>query len=135
MKKMILFFLPLWMGLMAIGFADNFVLHNETSYPQKNEKSRIALQWASSAKEVDDANKALMDGEKLNASTLLNIKKQGEISVTIPKNAEYFRVLVWSKEDAAPDLVTNWVEVVADKTYTIDQDHLVPVVLMSGTGC
>ncbi len=125
MKKKILFFLT----LIAAGFADNIVLENQTS------KSKIMVQWASTAKEVDDDNKAILNGDKPNPSTLQLLTKTGKVNVSIPKNAEYFRVLAWSKDQEDPDLLTNWVDVVPNKTYTLQADHLVPLVLMAGTGC
>jgi len=131
MKKLILFFLI----VATTGFADHFILENQTSYPNKNQKSKIAIQWANSAKEVNENNMASMYGTKLNKSTLQPLKQTGTIDVTIPKNVQYFRVVAWSNGDGEPDLVTNWIEIVPDRTYTLDGDHLVPVVLMQGTGC
>lgn len=121
--------------LATTGFADSFVLENQTSYPNQKQKSKIAIQWASSVKEVNDANTALMNGLKLNAKTLQMLKQIGTLNLNIPKKAEYFRVVAWSTGDGEPDFVTNWVDVVPDKTYTLETDHLVPSVLMQGTGC
>ncbi|MBS0627942.1 MAG: hypothetical protein JSS09_07005 [Verrucomicrobia bacterium] len=117
------------------GFSESFVFDNETSYPNNDQKSKIAVQWASSAKEVDEGNKALMYGYKLNPSTFQIITKQGKVTLNIPEEAQYFRVLAWSNNDENPDLITNWVDVEPNKTYTLTTDHLVPTVLMSGTGC
>ncbi|MBU6447072.1 MAG: hypothetical protein KGQ49_06710, partial [Verrucomicrobia bacterium] len=64
------------------------------------------------------------------------ITSQGKVRLSAPKNAEYFRILVWSKEGGGePDLMTNWVEVVSKKHYTLTTDKLFPAVLMYGTGC
>jgi len=131
MEKIALFFLFLFVA--ATGFTENFVLMNQTSYPHQNAK--IAIQWASSAKEVTDSNHALISGEKLKPNTLQVLTKSGKVNVNIPKNAEYFRVLVWSEEQSDPDYHTNWVDVIPNKTYTLKTDHLVPTVLMSGMGC
>ncbi len=117
------------------GFTENLVLENQTSYPVKNEKSKIAVQWASTEKEVEAGNHAIMYGLKLNPNTLQALTRTGKINLTIPNNAAYFRVLVWSKGEGEPDLHTNWVDIVPNKTYKIDTDHLVPSVLMSGSGC
>lgn len=133
MKKIALFFLSL-LAVATTGFADNLVLDNQTSYPAANEKSKIAVQWASTAKEVDESNKALLQGEVLHADKTQALKK-GKVSLTIPQKAEYFRVLVWSKDEKAPDLHTNWVDVVPNKVYTLKKDQLVPIALMFGTGC
>lgn len=110
-------------------FADTLVLDNRASYP------KMAIQWALSAKEVDEGNKALIQGLKLNPSTMNVLTKPGKITLTIPKSAEYFRVLAWSKSDGEPDFVTNWVDIVPNKTYALNSDHLVPTVLMLGSGC
>ncbi|MES2198884.1 MAG: hypothetical protein V4489_01780 [Chlamydiota bacterium] len=133
MKKTMLFFLSLL--VTVTGFTEDVVLANQTSYPSKDQKSKIAIQWATSAKEVDEANKALMYGSKLNQNSLQTLTQPGKINLTIPTNAEHFRVLVWSKDEENPDLVTNWVDIVPNKTYTLTEDLLVPTVLMLGTGC
>lgn len=134
MKKIILFCLSLLI-IGSTGFAENLVLKNQTSYPAKNQKSKIAIQWANSAKEVQEGNDALIHGTQLNADTLQVITQRGKIKLAIPKNAECFRVLVWSINQEDPDLATNWVDVVPNKTYTLKTDHLVPTVLILGTGC
>lgn len=129
--KIKLFFLSLL--VTVAGFAENLVLENQTSYPVKN--SKMAIQWATTAKEVTEANTALMHGLTLKPETLQVLTQLGKVNLTIPKKAEYFRVLVWSKGEGEPDLHTNWVEVVPTKTYTLKAEHLVPSVLMLGTGC
>ena len=134
MKKIALFFLSL-LVVATTAFADNLVLENQTSYPVKNQKSKMAIQWATSAKEVDAANNAVINGTKLNPKTLQVLTQTGKVNLNIPSKAEYFRVLVWSKGEGEPDLLTNWVDIVPNKTYTLKADHLVPSVLMSGTGC
>ena len=71
----------------------------------------------------------------LKADTLIGITKTGKISIALPKNAEYFRVLVWAQGEADPDFLTNWVDIVPNKTYTLEAGHLTPRLLMLGTGC
>jgi hypothetical protein len=131
MKKWMLFFLV----VATVGFSDSFVLENQTSYPDKSQKSKIAIQWASSANEVNEANNALMNGLKLNSKTLQTLKQTGTLNLNIPKKVEYFRIVAWSTGTGEPDFVTNWIDVVPGKTYTLQTDHLVPTVLMQGTGC
>ncbi|MBX9924146.1 MAG: hypothetical protein K2Y01_08565 [Rhabdochlamydiaceae bacterium] len=133
MKKISLFFFSIL--LATTGFAESFVLDNQTSYPDTNLKSKIAVQWANSAKEVDENNKAMIHGEPLTPNSIQNISKSGKTTLTIPDKAEYFRILAWSKNTEEPDLLTNWIDIVPNKTYTLETDHLVPAVLMSGTGC
>jgi hypothetical protein len=128
MKKIILFLL-----FTTTLFAETFILDNQTPYPTK--QSKIAIQWANSAKEVDDDNKALMHGGKLNPATLQPVSQMGKIKLTSPSKAQHFRILVWSKGAKEPDLSTNWIDITPNKTYTLTTDHLVPVVLMSGAGC
>lgn len=134
MKKIALFFFSL-LVVATTGFAENLVLENQTSYPAKNPNSKMAIQWASSGREVDDGNNAMINGAKLNSNSMQPLTKSGKVNLNIPKNAEYFRVLVWSKGEGNPDLLTNWVEVVPNKTYKLEADHLVPAVLMFGFGC
>ena len=131
MKKIAMFLLSI---IATTGFAEKIILENLTSYP-KNANSKMAVQWASTAKEVDESNKALMLVLEMNPGTLQAITQIGKIKLSIPKNAEYFRVLAWSKADGDPDLHTNWVDIVPNKTYTLEADHLVPSVLMPGSGC
>ncbi len=131
MKKIILFFLSLL--ATTTGFADTLVLENQTSYPAK--KQKMAIQWATSARDVEEENTAVTHGYQLNPDSLQTLTQSGKVNLTIPKKAEYFRVLTWSKDKEDPDCLTNWVEVVPNKTYTLQSDHLVPVVLMAGTGC
>ncbi len=131
MKKIMLFFLL----LTTTGFAENLVLENQTPYPVQNQDSTIAIQWATSAKEVDEFNKAIMHGVKLNPATFQVLTQPGKVNLSIPTNAEYFRVLIWSKNQENPDFHTNWVDIAPNKTYTLTADHLVPSVLMSGSGC
>lgn len=95
----------------------------------------MAVQWANSAREVDADNKALMDGEKINPDTLQTISQTGKIKLTLPKKAQQFRVLVWSNRNADPDYSTNWIDITINKTYTLEDEYLIPVVLMSGSGC
>lgn len=133
MKKIITCFL--FLLIASTGFAANIVFDNKTTFPLKDQKSRIAVQWATTAKEMQKENKALIYGLKLNSDSLQIISQTGKIKLDIPKNASHFRILVWSKGEGAPDLLTNWVSVIPSKTYTLDKDQLVPAVLMSGVGC
>lgn len=132
MKKFVLFFFSM---LTVAAFADTLVLENFTSYPMEHPKSKLAVQWATSAREVDQANKAITYGSKLNPATLEMVTHSGKITLTIPPNAEHFRIVAWSTNTDDPDLLTNWVDVVPNKVYKVEKDHLVPTVLMSGTGC
>ena len=101
----------------------------------KDQKSKIAVQWAASAREVEEYNQALMYGPPLDQKTMQVLTQSRKNNLKVPEKAQHFRVLLWSKGEGDPDFLTNWVEVVPNKTYILDQDHLVPVVLMSGTGC
>ncbi len=129
MKKIVLFFLL----AISTSFAQDLVLHNETSYPIQ--KSKIGIQWATSAKEIEESNQAITAGTKLNPDTIQLLSQSGKVHLTVPKKAEYFRLLVWSTGEGEPDLLTNWVDIVPNKTYTLKPDHLFPSVLMAGIGC
>lgn len=130
MKKLFLLFFSL---VTIGGFADTITLNNQTPYPSKS--SKMAIQWASSAQEVNDGNTALMHGTALNPTTFQMITQPKKAVLTIPKNAEYFRILVWTKETENPDLHTNWLTVTPNKTYHLKTDKLIPTVLASGMGC
>lgn len=114
-------------------FAESITLDNQTDYPTN--QSKMAVQWAKTAREVDEDNKALMFGGKINPSTLQTISQTGKVTLTLPPKAQQFRVLVWSNGSRAPDYATNWIDVTQGKTYTLENDYLIPVVLMTGTGC
>lgn len=135
MKKIIIPFFLNFSILAAAGFAQDIVLENQTSYPNKDLKTKIAIQWADSAKEVDENNKALMYGFKLNPSSIQSIDLSGKVNLNISEKAKYFRVIAWSKEGRDPDFITNWIDIEPNKIYSLKQDHLCPTVLMVGTGC
>jgi len=127
--KNILFFLALF--VVNTGFAEHFTLNNQAYNPAQ----KIAIQWATSSKEVEKSNKMVRNEVKLNPKTLRFLTQMGKIDLDIPKKAEYFRVLVWSKGAKNPDFLTNWVDIIPNKIYTLNEDHFVPLALMSGTGC
>lgn len=114
-------------------FAKQLVVDNQTTYPEKNQK--IAIQWANSAREVDESNKSLIDGSKFNPKSLQAINKRGKIDLTIPKDAAYFRIIVWRESENSPAFLTNWIDIDPDTTYTLKPEYLIPAPLMSGMGC
>jgi hypothetical protein len=63
------------------------------------------------------------------------LKQNGLIKITPPNKAKYFRIVVWSTDKKIPDFLTSWVDIVPTKTYIVNQDLLIPAVLMSGSGC
>ena len=128
MKKILML---LFLAFTATGFADQLFFNNLTKYPTKNAK--MAMQWANSAKQVDEENRTLIEGSA--PTNLLYLSKTGKTEVSIPQGAQHFRVLVWTKAQEQPDLHTNWVDVVPNKTYTLKQDQLVPIALIHGSGC
>lgn len=135
MNKVILFFFSLLFA--SVGFADFFVLNNQVANPSNFNKFRIAIQWASSAKEIKEYNNNIKQRTKLNPSSLQVLGTVGKIRIDIPKNMEYFRVLVWSSSlgKEQPDLLTNWVDITSNKTYMLNRDQLTPTILMVGMGC
>lgn len=133
MKKIFLFFLLV--GVVNIGFAERIILVNDTKYPHALQKSKIAIQWATLAKEVEESNNKLKQGVKLDQKAFQILKKTRTIHLNIPEKAEYFRVVVWSKGVHEPDFLTNWVDIVPNKTYTLNEQYLIPVALMAGMGC
>ena len=133
MRKIVLFFSLLLVA--SVGFADSIVLNNQAASPTNNQQSRVAIQWASSVKEVAESNSRIKQGAQLDLNSLHVLTQVGKINLEIPKNSEYFRMLVWSKGVGEPDLLTNWVDIIPNKTYTLTKEHLSPIALMSGMGC
>ena len=133
MKK-ILRFLGLFLISHAV-FAENVILENQTPYPTQTPKSKIAVQWAASAQEVQESNEASVSGSQLKQGMLLPLTQSGKTTLNVPNNAMYFRVVVWSQGKDEPDFLTNWVDVVPNKTYVLKTDNLIPSVLILGAGC
>lgn len=121
--------------MASAALADNIVLDNKTNYPEEMISGKIAVQWATSAEATQKANKAIMNGSRLDASSLMMLSQKGQTQLTPPKQAQYFRIVAWSTSKQEPDLLTNWVGIVPNKTYTVNQDQLVPAILMAGSGC
>lgn len=133
MKKI---FILLCLSFMnSVVFANSIVLDNKTNYPKKDTLGKIAIQWADSAKSVQKANKSILNGVTLNSNSLLMLTQKGKVELSSPNNARYFRLIVWSKDKKEPELLTNWVDIIPNKTYVVNQNQLVPRVLMSGSGC
>ena len=133
MKKTVLFFLLTL--VVPTGFTESLMLNNQALNPTNNHKSTIAVQWATSAKEIEESNNRLQNEIKLSQDTLRVITQTGKNKLDIPQKAEYFRVLVWSKSTGTPEFITNWIDIELNKTYTLNKEHLVPFILMRGTGC
>ena len=124
-----------FLTLGTTGFAETIVLNNQLPTIADHPESKIAIQWATSAKDVEQSNNRVRRGLTLKPDTLQVLTHRGIFNLGSPKEAEYFRVLVWKKGVGAPDFLTNWVDVVPKKTYTINQEFLIPMALMAGTGC
>ncbi|KTD57086.1 hypothetical protein Lsai_1690 [Legionella sainthelensi] len=133
MKKILVY---LYLNLMASGvFGGNIVLDNKTDYPEKGKFGKIAVQWAVSAKAIQKANKSILNRTTLDTNSLMMLTQKGMVQLTSPNHALYFRLVAWSKDNKEPDFLTNWVDIVANKTYVVNQNQLVPRVLMAGAGC
>lgn len=133
MKKIIA--VCLWLLVFSTGFAENIMINNKTPYPSKNQSSKIAIQWATTGREIQKANKDLIYGLTLDPGSLQPITKSGKLELNMPKNAKHFRVLVWSKDHESPDFLTNWINIIHNASYTLETDQLISAVLMSGAGC
>ena len=133
MQKTLVFFLA--NVLVTQGFAASFVLDNQVAKHTNNRKSKIAIQWATSGKQVEKNNTLLKLGKALDPHSLQALTQIGKLKLTIPQKAEYFRVLLWTNGTKSPDFLTNWVDIEPNKTYTLDEGHLIPFVLMIGMGC
>lgn len=128
MEKIMKFFILVLCCCTGALFADSFILENEASFP------KVAVQWASSARDVQDSNDLLIQEELIPPSNLCYLN-QGKTAVAIPKNAIYFRIVAWQTKQPLPDFLTNWVEITPSKTYLIKDEHLTPALLMNGVGC
>ncbi|KTD00787.1 hypothetical protein OQJ19_15040 [Fluoribacter gormanii] len=126
----------LYLYLMAsAALATPIVLDNKTNYPAKNNEGKIAIQWAASAEAIQERNRSIINGSKLDSRSLKTLSQKGQIELNLPNQAQYFRVVVWSTDQKEPDLLTNWVNIVPNKTYILNQDQLASAVLVSGAGC
>lgn len=77
MKK-ILFLL----SLIACAYADVVVIDNQTSY------TNLSVQWADSAREVEEGVKATTYDLKLDPKTLQNLSSARKIELQIPKSSQ-----------------------------------------------
>ena len=133
MQKMMMFFLCISIG--TAGFTEHITINNQYKNPVNHQQANVVIQWAISAKDVEKNNKRIKQGGTLNPDALQSITHQGMINIDIPKKATYFRLMVWPRGVKNPDSLTNWVDIVPNKIYTLTKEYLVPLVLMSGTGC
>ncbi|WP_454783843.1 hypothetical protein [Legionella sp. WA2024007413] len=133
MNKILVYLCLYFMASTAL--ATQIVLDNKTNYPTKNNQGKIAVQWKASAEAIQESNRAIVNGFKLDLSSIIILSQQGQIPLGLPNQAHYFRVLVWSTDKKEPDLLTNWVDIVPNKTYTLNQDQLAAAILVSGAGC
>lgn len=121
--------------MASTALATQIMFDNKTNYPEKNNPGKIAVQWVTSAEAIQESNKAIINGSKLDLSSLMTLSQKGQIQLTLPNHANYFRVVVWSTGKKQPDLLTNWVDIVPNKTYIVNQDQLASAILVSGAGC
>lgn len=133
MEKMVLFFF--FTLMIPTGFTGSVVINNNALNLKNDRKSTIAVQWATSAKEIEHSNKSLQNEIQLNPDKLRVLTQTGKNKLDVPQHAEYFRVLVWSNSTGKPEFITNWIDIELNKTYTLNKEHLVPIILMTGTGC
>lgn len=131
MKNILIYLCLLFMSSVALA---DIILDNKTDYPEKA-KSKIAVQWAESGESIQKENKSILNNSILDESSLKILKQNGLIKITPPNKAKYFRIVVWSTDKKIPDFLTSWVDIVPTKTYIVNQDLLIPAVLMSGSGC
>lgn len=132
--KMILCSLGLAL-ISALAFADTIVINNQTAYPKTGKPGKIALQWAVSTKAVQKANLSILKRSQLNSGSLVILSKKGKSRLPIPHHAKYLRIVVWSRGQSESDFLTNWVPIVSDKNYVVNQNQLIPSILLSGGGC
>lgn len=133
MKKILVYFSLYFM--VSVVLANNIVLKNDTNYPEKGKPGTIGVQWATSTEDTQKANKGITNDSIIDLSLMKVLSQKGHTQLSPPEHSQYFRVVVWSTGKDKPDFVTNWVNIIANKTYIVKQDQLIPAVLMSGAGC
>ena len=133
MKRHWLFLIT--MLLASSTYAEDIFLDNQAFSPSKHPTSKMVIQWANSAKDVEAINTMMKKTENYQLERYSIVTKDGTIKLNIPEKAGYLRVLISEKGKCAPDFLTNWLEIEANKHYTIKQKHLVPAALKSGMGC
>jgi hypothetical protein len=122
--KILLFFLATTL------FAESITLQNQTSHPSR--KTKLYIQFAATAREVQEQNELLIRGIR---PSMQSLAAQPKLTVSLPHKAQYFRLLVCPEGKPNPELLTNWVDAVPNKTYLLKDEHLTPAVLMTGMGC
>ena len=133
MKKNRLLFFSFLVSIT--GYAEPFVLDNQALKSGDIQASNIAIQWATSARDAEESNIMVRQIKKLNPDSLQALPKGGKINLNSPQKAAYFRVIIWKNGTGDPDFLTNWVDIVPNKIYTLNKEHLIPLVLMQGMGC
>lgn len=133
MKKILVYFGLIFMTQIA--FSNTIIIENKTNYPEKNKDEAIAVQWAVSANATENANRGILNAEGVNSNFFMLLTQKGKNQLALPNEARYFRIIVWFNNKQEPVLLTNWVDVVPEKTYVVNQNQLVHRVLMSGAGC
>ena len=93
------------------------------------------MQWVVSAKAIQKANENTVRDLALNPGSLMFINQKGATRLDIPNKARYFRLVVWTSYKKKPDLLTNWVNIVANKIYVVNQNQLITKALAAGSGC
>lgn len=127
------FFLFLSLFASTTLFAETITIDNQTKYPDKKSNAKIGIQWASSSKEMNQKSIDTMYQNDEPLDTLLS--NEGKNKIEAPSDAKYFRLCICSSKDSSSDYVTSWVLIVADKSYTLEQENFYPAVLSSGSGC
>ncbi|QLZ69269.1 hypothetical protein FOLKNPGA_02051 [Legionella sp. PC1000] len=65
----------------SISFATQIVLDNKTDYPAKDNRGKIAVQWVTSAEAINESNKTIINGSKLDLSSLKILSQKGKSSL------------------------------------------------------
>lgn len=114
-------------------FGEMIILDNQSSYLDKKPNVMMKLQWAASSQDMEE--KTIDCLYHAVAQKDLMLLKGGENQILFPGQPKYFRILVWTEESPNPTYVSSWVQIVADKTYTLQDKDLFHSVLMAGSGC
>ena len=78
MKKSILFLLCI--AIVSTSFAEHVVLNYVTLNTHPRQKIKVAIQWATTAKEIDENDNIIRQGFELNLKTLKILTKLGKIN-------------------------------------------------------
>lgn len=133
MKKIVISFFLCFINSLV--FADTITIDNLSNYPSTTSTDKMMVQWATTAEATQKINETIINDQILDANAMTALTQKGKSQLTLPTDARYFRIMVWIGKAQGPDFLTNWVAIIPGKTYELQQNQLVPKIMMTGSGC